>query len=175
MFFWNSLAFSIIQWILAVWYLVLLPLQNPACTYGSSWFMYCWSLTWNIFEHNLASMWNEYTYRVVWTFFGIALWHWNEDWTTHWKILYGMGVPDHLICLLRNLYAGQQATIRSIHGTMDRFKLGKEHVKAKYCHPAYLTYMQSTSCEILDWKNHKLESRWLAEVSTSSDMQMIPL
>ena len=175
MLFWNSLAFSIIQWILAIWYLVPLPLQNPACTYGSSWFMYCWSLAWSIFEHNLASMWNEYTYMVVWTFFGIALWHWNEDWTTNWKILNGMGVPDHLICLLRNLYAGQQATIRTIHGTMDRFRLGKEHVKAIYCHPAYLTYMQSTSCEILDWMNHKLESRWLAEVSTSSDMQVIPL
>ena len=54
-------------------------------------------------------------------------------------------VSDHLISLLRNLYAGQQATVRTTHGTMDWFKLGKEYVKAVYCHPAYLTYMQSTS------------------------------
>ena len=49
------------------------------------------------------------------------------------------------------------------------------HDKAVYCHPAYLTYMQSTSCEMLGWMNHKLESRLLKETSTTSDMQMIPL
>ena len=54
-------------------------------------------------------------------------------------------------------------------------KLGKEYVKAVYCHPDYLTYMQSTSYEILSWVNHKLESRLLEEISTTSDMQMIPL
>ena len=54
-------------------------------------------------------------------------------------------------------------------------KLGKEHVKAEYCHPAYLTYMQSTSWEIMDWMNHKLESIFHREISTVSDMQMIPL
>jgi len=54
-------------------------------------------------------------------------------------------------------------------------KLGKERVKAVYYHPAYLTYMQSTSCKMLGWMNHKLESRLLGEVSTTSDMQMIPL
>ena len=54
-------------------------------------------------------------------------------------------------------------------------KLGKEYVKAVYCHPAYSTYMQSTSCEMLGWMNHKLESRLLGEISTTSDMQMISL
>ena len=54
-------------------------------------------------------------------------------------------------------------------------KLGKEYDKAVYCHPAYLTSMQSTSCEMLGWLNHKLESRLLEEISTTSDMQMIPL
>ena len=54
------------------------------------------------------------------------------------------------------------------------FKLGKENVKAVYCHPAYLTYMQSTSCEMLGWKNHKLESRLPGEISITSDMQMTP-
>ena len=51
-------------------------------------------------------------------------------------------------------------------------KLGKEY-KAVYCHPAYLTYMQSTSCEMIDWMNQKLESRLPGEISTTSDMQMI--
>ena len=54
-------------------------------------------------------------------------------------------------------------------------KLGKEYVKAVYCHLAYLTYMQSTSCEMLGWMNHKLESRLLGEISTTLGMQMIPL
>jgi len=53
--------------------------------------------------------------------------------------------------------------------------LGKEDVKAVRCHPAYLTYMQSTLYEMLDWMTHKLESRFLGEISTISDMQMIPL
>ena len=53
-------------------------------------------------------------------------------------------------------------------------KLGKEYVKAVYCHPAYLTYMQSTSWETLGWKKHKLESRLPGEISTTSDMQMTP-
>ena len=51
-------------------------------------------------------------------------------------------------------------------------KLGKEYVEALYCHPAYLTYMQIASCEMLGWMNHKLESRLLEEISTTSDMQM---
>ena len=53
-------------------------------------------------------------------------------------------------------------------------KLGKEYVKAVYCHPAYLTYMQSTSYEMLGWTKHKLESRLLGEISITSDMQMTP-
>ena len=53
-------------------------------------------------------------------------------------------------------------------------KLGKEYVKAIYCDPAYLTYMQSTSCETLGWMKHKLESRLLGEILITSDMQMIP-
>ena len=53
-------------------------------------------------------------------------------------------------------------------------KLGKEYVKAEYCHPAYLTYMQSTSWEILGWVKHKLESRLPGEISITSDMQMTP-
>ena len=51
-------------------------------------------------------------------------------------------------------------------------KSGKEYIKAVYCHPAYITYMQSTSCEMSGWMNHKLESRLLGEISITSDMQM---
>ena len=62
-----------------------------------------------------------------------------------WKILKDVGIPDHLTCLLRNLYAGQEATVRTGHGTTDWFQIGKEYIKAVYCPPAYLTYTQSTS------------------------------
>ena len=55
-----------------------------------------------------------------------------------------MGRPDHLTCLLRNLYAGQEAKVRTGHGTTDWFQIGKEYIKAVYCHLAYLIYMQST-------------------------------
>ena len=53
-------------------------------------------------------------------------------------------------------------------------KSGKEYVKAVYCHPAYLTYMQSTSCKMPGWVKHKLESRLPGEISITSDMQMTP-
>ena len=66
-----------------------------------------------------------------------------------------MGIPATFNCFLRNLYAGQEATVRSEHGS----KLGKEYVKAVECHPAYLTYKQSTTWEMLGWMKHKLESR----------------
>ena len=62
-----------------------------------------------------------------------------------WEILNERGVPDHLTCLLRNLYAGQEATVRTRHGTTTGSELGKEYIKAVYCHPAYLTHTQSTS------------------------------
>ena len=55
-----------------------------------------------------------------------------------WKILREMWIPDHLTCLLRNLYAGQETTVTTGHGTTDWFKQEKEYVKAVYCHPAYL-------------------------------------
>ena len=58
---------------------------------------------------------------------------------------------DHLTCLLRNLYAGQEATIRAGHGTTDCLQIGKGVHQAVYCHPVYLTYMQSTSCEMPGW------------------------
>ena len=72
------------------------------------------------------------------------------DYVNHsklWKILREMGIADHLTCLLRNLYAHQEATLKTRHGITDWSKLGKEYIKAVYCHPAYLTSMQNTSWE----------------------------
>ena len=66
-----------------------------------------------------------------------------------WKILKEMGIPDHLTCLLRNLYAGQEATVRTGHGTMHWFQTGKGICQGCILHPAYLSYMQSTSCKML--------------------------
>ena len=62
-----------------------------------------------------------------------------------WKILKEMGMSDHLTCLLRNLYAGQEAPARTGHGATDWFQIGRGVRQAVYCHPAYLTYVQSTS------------------------------
>ena len=92
-----------------------------------------------------------------------------------WKILKEMEIPDHLTCLLRNLYTGQEAT--DLEMDMEQqtgSKQGKEYVKAVYCHSAYLTYMQSASCEMPGWMKHKLESRLPGEISIISDMQMTP-
>ena len=65
--------------------------------------------------------------------------------TRNWKILKEMGIPDHLTCLLRNLYAGQEATVRTGHGTADWFQIGKGVRQGCISSPAYLTYTQSTS------------------------------
>ena len=76
-----------------------------------------------------------------------------------------MWIAEHLTCLLRNVYACEEETVRIEHGS----KLGKEYAKAVYCHSTYLTYMQSTLCEMLGWMKHKLESRFPGEISITSD------
>ena len=85
-----------------------------------------------------------------------------------------MGIPDRLTCLLGNLYAGQEAIVRTGHGTTDWFQIGKGVHQGCILSPAYLTYMQSTSCEMPGWMKHKLESRLPGEVSIISDIQMTP-
>ena len=91
-----------------------------------------------------------------------------------WKILKEMGIPVHLTCLLRNLCASQEATVRTGHGTTDGFKLGKEYVKAVYCHPAYLISMQSTFCKMPGWMKHKQELTLLGEISIILETHMTP-
>ena len=90
-----------------------------------------------------------------------------------WEIPKDMGIPDHLTCLLRNLFASQEATEPDMEQQTGS-KLGKEYTKAVYCHPAYLTSMQSISWKMPGWMKHKLESRLLGEISIISDMQMAP-
>src|SRR5574337_1038998 len=90
-----------------------------------------------------------------------------------WKILKEMGILDHLTCLLRNMQVKKQQLELDMEQQTGS-KSGREYVKAVYCHPAYLTYMQSTSCEMLCWMKHKLESRLLGEISITSDMQITP-
>ena len=87
-----------------------------------------------------------------------------------WKILKEMGILDRLTCLQRNLYAGKDATVRSVHGKTDWFQLGKQYVKAVYCYPACLTSLQSISCKMSGWMKQKLESRLPGEISVISDM-----
>ena len=90
-----------------------------------------------------------------------------------WKILKEMGKPDPLSCLLRNLCAGQETTEQDMEQQTGS-NLGKEYVKAVYCHLAYLTYMLSISCKMLGWMKHKLESTLPGEISITSEMQMTP-
>ena len=85
-----------------------------------------------------------------------------------------MGIPDHLTCLLRNLYAGQEATIRTGHGTKDCFQIGKAVGQGCILSPCLFNLDADTSCEILGWMKHRLQSRFPEEISIISDMQMIP-
>ena len=70
-----------------------------------------------------------------------------------------MGIAEHLTCILRNLYADQEATLELDMEQQTGSKLGKEYVKVVYCYPTYLTYMHSTSPKMLGRVKHKLESR----------------
>ena len=105
MFFWNSLAFSMIHWII-----------EKA----------------RDFQKNICFI--DYAKAF--------------DWVDHnklWKIIKVMGILDHLTCLLRNLYANQEKTVRTDLEQLNGYKSGKEYIKVVYCHPAYLTSMQSIS------------------------------
>ena len=93
---------------------------------------------------NCGKFWKRWAYQTIWT----------ASWETCMQVRKQQLEPDM-----------EQQTSS---------KLGKEDIKAVYCHPAYLTSMQSTSWEMLGWMKHKLESRLLGEISTTSDMQMTP-
>ena len=93
-----------------------------------------------------------------------------------WKILKEMRIPHHLTCLLRNLYAGQEATVRTGHGTTDWFQIGKGVHQDCILSPCLFNLYAEYIMRKLDWKKHKLESRLPGEISVTSDMQMtLPL
>ena len=85
-----------------------------------------------------------------------------------------MEIPDHLICLLRNLYAGQEATVRTGHGTTDWFQIGKGVHQGCILSPCLFNLYAEYISPALGWMKHKLESRLLGEISITSDMQMTP-
>ena len=90
-----------------------------------------------------------------------------------WNILEEMEIPDHLTCLLRNLFAGQEATVRTRHGTMDWFKIGKGVCQDCTLSPCLINFYASS--EMLGRMKPKLESRLPGEIPITSDTQMLPL
>ena len=113
------------------------------------------------FQKNICCFFTDYTKAVD-----------DVDHNKLWKILKEIGMPDNLIFLLTNLYAGQEASVRIRLGTTNRFKIGKREQQGCILHPAYLTSMQSVSYEMPTWMTHKLESRLPREISITSDMHI---
>ena len=91
-----------------------------------------------------------------------------------WKILQEMGIPDHLTCLLRNLYAGQEVTVRTGHWTTDWFQIEKGFSQGCILSPCLFNLYAEHILWNADWKKHRLESRLLGEISITSEMQMTP-
>ena len=91
-----------------------------------------------------------------------------------WKILQEMGIPDHLTCLLRNLYAGQEATVRIGYGITEWFQIGEGVHQGCILSPCLFNLYAEQIMQILGWMKHKLESRLPGEISITSDMQMAP-
>ena len=94
--------------------------------------------------------------------------------TINWKILKEMGIPDQLTCLLRNLHAGQKASVKTGHGTTDWFQIGKRVHQGCILPPCLFNLYAEYSWEMLGWRKHKLESRLPGEISITSDMQRTP-
>ena len=110
-FFWNSFAYSMIQQMLVIWHLVPLSFLNPACTSGSSRFIYCWSLAWGILSIILLAcemsnfISNYCNCTVIWILFGIIfLWDWNENWPfpVLWPLL---NFPDLLAYWVQHFHS----------------------------------------------------------------------
>ena len=91
-----------------------------------------------------------------------------------WKVLQEMGIPDHLTCHLRNLYAGQEATIRTEHGTTDWFQIRKGVHQGCILSPCLFNFYEEYIMRNAGLRKHTLESRLPREISITSDMQMTP-
>ena len=118
-----------------------------------------YKLKWYSGDRFIGHIWQQLPQGIT---FGVGGWRMRQSGCLLW-------ITEHHT-LLRNLNAGQEATVRTGHGTTDWFQTRK----GIYCHPAYLTYIQSTSYEIPGWRKHNLESRLPEEISITSDMQKIP-
>ena len=126
-------------------------------------------------QHPLDNRKREFQKNIYFCFIDYAK---AFEWVVHnklWKILKETGISDHLICLLRNLYAGQEAMIRTRHGTMDWFKLGKGVHQGCILSPCLFNlYSEYIMQKMPGWMKHKLESRLLGEISITSVTQMTP-
>ena len=89
-----------------------------------------------------------------------------------WKVLKEMGIPDHFTCFLRNLYAGQEATVRTRNRKTDLFQIGEGVRQSCALTPCLLTYMTSSLCKMPGWMKYKLESRLSGEVSRTWDIKL---
>ena len=113
------------------------------------------------FQENTYSCFTDYTKAVD-----------CVDHNKLWKILKEMGIPDHLTCLLRNLYAGQEATVRTGHGTTDWFQIGKGVHQGCILSPCFFNLYAEYIMQNAGLDEAKLESRLLGEISITPDMQM---
>ena len=95
-------------------------------------------------------------------------------WGNIWEIMKEMGIPDHLTCLLRNLYAGQEAAVRTGHGTTDWFQIGKGVCQGCILSPCLFNLYAECITQNARLDEDKLDSRLLGEISITSGMQMIP-
>ena len=120
----------------------------------------------------LPNIWKRWCF-LPWAYFCLIDYTKAFDCVDHnkwWKILQEMGIPDHLACLLRNLYASQEATLRTGHGTTDWFQIGKGVCQGCILSPCLFNLY----AEMPGWMKHKLESRLSGEIYITSDMQMTP-
>ena len=115
----------------------------------------------------------EFQKNIYFCFFDYAKAFDCVDHNKLWKILKEMGIPNHLTCLLRNLYAGQEATVRTRHGVTDWFQIGKGVYQGCILSPCLFNLHAEyhVKCQT---KKHKLESRLTGEISITSDMQKTP-
>ena len=141
--------------------------------------MICWYLSNKAEEAEIklptsAGLWKkqEFQKNIYFCFIDYAKAFDCVDHNKLWEILKEMGIPDHLTCLLRNLYAGQEATVRTGHGTTDWFQIGKGVHQGCILSPCLFNFYAEYI--VRNTKKHKLESRLPGEISIISDMQMTP-